>query len=309
MYIAGVQTPRTLVSVDARGTEQQLGQMVGLSAPRFSPDGRRIALSSSEGRNIDVRVLDITAKTLSRLTFEGTNGYPEWTPDGRRIAFNTSRPGSKGIDIYWTSADGSGAAQPLFAGPGAEQEVQFTPDGRTMAIRLNAAGAATKRDLWIAAVDSPQAARAYLASPFEERSMALSPDGHWMAYVSDESGRDEIYVRSFPEPSGRWQISVAGGLEPRWAHSGRALFYRTGDSLVSVAVTTGTTFVPGQRSLVFTRPYFLGDTHHAHWDVAPGDRGFVFIRQGTETPSLVVALNWFAELKRRATGGPVAASP
>ena len=309
VYIAGVQTPRTLIAVDARGTEQPLGQMVNLGSPRFSPDGRRIVLVSSEGRNQDVRVLDLAAKTLSRLTFEGTNNYPEWAPDGRRVAFNTLRPGSKGLDIYWTSADGSGAAQPLYAAPGTEQEVQFTPDGRTMAIRLSTPGTTTKRDLWIAAVDSPQAAHVYLASQFEERSMALSPDGRWMAYVSDESGRDEIYVRSFPEPSGRWQISVEGGLEPRWAHSGRALFYRTGDSLVSVAVTTGTTFVPGPRSLVFTRPYFLGDSHHAHWDVAPGDRGFVFIRQGTETPSLVVALNWFAELKRRATGGPVAASP
>ena len=309
VYIAGVQTPRTLVSVDTRGTEQPLGQMVNLGSPRFSPDGRRIALVSTEGRNQDVRVLDLGAKTLSRLTFEGTNNYPEWTPDGRRVAFNTSRPGSKILDIYWTSADGGGAAQPLYATPGTEQEVQFTPDGRTIAIRVTTPGSTTKRDLWIAAVDSPQAAHVYLASPFEERSMAISPDGHWMAYVSDESGRDEVYVRSFPEPSGRWQISVEGGLEPRWAHSGRALFYRTGDSLVSVAVTTGTTFVPGQRSLVFTRPYFLGDTHHAHWDIAPGDRGFVFIRQGTETPSLVVALNWFEELKRRATGGPVAASP
>ena len=139
--------------------------------------------------------------------------------------------------------------------------------------------------------------------------MALSPDGQWMAYVSDESGRDEVYVRSFPEASGRWQISVDGGLEPRWAHSGRALFYRTGDSLVSVAVTTRPAFVQGQRSLVFMRPYFTGDTHHAHWDVAPGDQAFVFIRQGIETPSLVVALNWFEELKRRSAGGPVAAAP
>jgi serine/threonine-protein kinase len=309
VYLAGVETPRTLVLVDERGTERPLGSMLNLGSPRFSPDGRRIALVSSEGRNQDVRVLDLERGTLSRLTFEGVNNYPEWTADGRRVAFNSNRPGSRGLDIYWTAADGSGEARPLLTAPGVQQEVQFTPDGRTIALRQATPGTTTKRDLWIAQVDSPQAAHPYLASPFEERSMALSPDGAWMAYVSDESGRDEVYVRSFPEASGRWQISVDGGLEPRWAHSGRALFYRTGDSLVSVAVTTRPAFVQGQRSLVFMRPYFTGDTHHAHWDVAPGDRAFVFIRQGIETPSLVVALNWFEELKRRSAGGPVAASP
>jgi eukaryotic-like serine/threonine-protein kinase len=308
-YLAGVQSPRTLVLVDAHGMERPVGSMVNLSAPRFSPDGRRIALVSTEGRNQDIRVLDLDRRTLGRLTFEGTNNYPEWTPDGRRVAFNTTRNASQGLDIYWTAADGSGEARPLYAAPGPQQEVQFTPNGRTIAFRENTPGTSTKRDIWIAQVDSPQAAHPYLATPFEERSMALSPDGRWMAYVSDESGRDEVFVRSFPEASGRWQVSVDGGLEPRWAHSGRALYYRSGDSLVSVAVTTGPNFTVGQRTLVFTRPYFMGDTHHAHWDVAPGDKGFVFIRQGQETPSLVVALNWFAELKRRSAGGPVAGAP
>ena len=310
VYLAGIQTPRTLVVVDARGTERPLGQMVGLGSPRFSPDGRRIALFSAEGRSSDIRVLDLERKTLSRLTFEGQNLYPEWTPDGRRIAFYTfGRKSLQGIHLFWTAADGSGEARPLYAAPGNQVEVQFTPDGRTMAFRQTTPGTTTKRDIWIAQVDSPQAAHPYLNSLFDERSMVLSPDGHWMAYVSDESSRDEVYVRSFPEASGRWQISVDGGVEPRWAHSGRALFYRSGDSLVSVAITTRPGFVVGQRSLVFTRPYFMGDTHHAHWDVAPGDKGFVFIRQGTETPSLVVALNWFEELKRRSTGGPVATAP
>jgi Tol biopolymer transport system component len=309
VYLAGVQSPRTLVLVDQRGTERPLGQMMGLGSPRFSPDGRRIALSSLEGRSTDIRVLDLERKTLSRLTFEGNNLYPEWTPDGRRVAFATTRTVSQGIDLYWAAADGSGEARPLFAAPGSQMEVQFTPDGKTIAFRQTTPGTATKRDIWIAQVDKPQAPHPYLATPFDERSMVLSPDGHWMAYVSDESGRDEVYVRSFPAASGRWQISVDGGLQPRWAHSGRALFYRAGDSLVSVAVTTRPAFVVGQRSLVFTRPYYLGDTHHAHWDVAPGDKEFVFIRQGFETPSLVVALNWFEELKRRSARGPVATAP
>jgi serine/threonine-protein kinase len=306
VYIAGLQAPRSLVLVDARGVERVIGEMISLSSPRFSPDGKRIALNSVEGRTNDIRVLDIERKTLSRLTFDGLNLYPEWTPDGRRIAFYTTRTGTQGIDIYWAAADGSGEARPLFAVPGSQLEVQFAPDGKTMAIRQTVPGSTTKRDIWIANVDSPQVAHPYLNSPFDERSMVLSPDGHWMAYVSDESGRDEVYVRSFPEPSGRWQISVNGAIEPRWAHSGRALYYRSGDSLVSVAITTHPAFVVGQRSLVFNRPYFLGDTQHAHWDIAPGDKEFVFIKQGMETPSLVVALNWFEELKRRSAGGPVA---
>jgi serine/threonine-protein kinase len=307
VYVAGREEARRLIIVDATGGEHQVGAGTSLTSPRFSPDGKRIAYSSVENRSTDIRVLDIARQTLTRLTFSGLNSYPEWTHDGRRVAFYSNNLGSgtstgvTGNDLYWALSDGSGHPQPLLVAPGSQMELQFAPGDRTFAYRQTVGS--TGRDIWIAAVDSPQNPHAWLATEFEERAMALSPDGHWMAYVSNASGRDEVYVREFPVPSGQWQISADGGIEPRWAHSGRAIFFRGGDSLVSVAVTTRPAFVVGARSLVFARPYFMGDTHHTHWDVAPDDRHFAFVSAPTGSPGLVVTLNWFDELRRRTTSG------
>jgi Tol biopolymer transport system component len=137
-----------------------------------------------------------------------------------------------------------------------------------------------------------------VATRFSERSPALSPDGRWLAYASDESGKDEVYVRAFPIPSGRWQISGAGGIEPRWAPSGREIFYRNADTLIRVAVATQPAFATGTRSPVFIRADF-SDPQHATWDVSPDGQQFAFVRADREAASLVLTLNWFEELRRR----------
>ncbi|MFI5214650.1 MAG: hypothetical protein ACHQU8_08945, partial [Gemmatimonadales bacterium] len=304
-YLTGAAASRTLVLVDRNGVERQLSNMFALSAPRFSPDGRRIALSSVEGRSTDIRLYDLQRQTLSRLTFEGNNFFPEWTPDGRRVSFySIQRPGAQGADLYWAAADGSGGAQVLLSAPSNQTEMAWAPGGRSLVFRqLSTAG---KAELWVLPADSPRTPRPYLQGAFNYGSPAVSPDGHWVAYVSDESSRTEIYVRSFPEPAGRWQISVNGGSSPRWAHSGRELYYRSGDSLVSVGVTTRPTFTVGQRKVLFARPY-LTLAAHAMYDVSPDDRRFVMVREGSDRPGLVVALNWFDELKRRSASGSPAA--
>jgi serine/threonine-protein kinase len=297
-YLTGAQAPGILVFVDRAGVERATDlQGSAVLGPRYSPDAKRVALSSVEGRNSDIRVLNIIDGALTRLTFDGLNQYPEWTHDGKRIAFQSTRDSSKGIDLYWTPADNSGAAQFLYSAPGNQQEVQFGPDDRTLIIRDQSG--ATGRDLIVSSVDSPKVVRPYLVTPFDERSMVLSPNGKWLAYVSDVSSRNEVYVRAFPQASGQSQVSVSGGIEPRWSRNGRVLYYRSGDSLMSAAVTTEPTFATVSRTLVFARSYYLGDTHHAHWDVAPDDNHFVFVKTGTEKPTIVVTLDFFSELKRR----------
>ncbi|MFI5214648.1 MAG: hypothetical protein ACHQU8_08935, partial [Gemmatimonadales bacterium] len=300
-YLTGAAAKRALVLVDRNGVERILGEMVNLLGPRFSPDGRRIALYSTEGRTIDVRIFDLQRGTLSRLTFDGNNVYPEWTPDGRHVSFYSVRAGSQAADLYWTAADGSGTAQVLYAAPGSQSEIAWVPGGHSFVFRQTAP-VSSKQELWTLPLDSPRTPKPYLQTAFNETAPEISPDGHWIVYVSDESGRSEVYVRTFPEPAGRWQISVNGGSEPRWGHSGRELFYRSGDSLLSVAVTTRPTFTVGQRKVLFVRSYF-GVAAHAHYDVSPDDRQFVMVRQGSERPGLVVALNWFDELKRRSVAG------
>ena len=277
-----------------------LAEQLQLESPRISPDGRRIALASTEQRTPDIRVFDIAGGTMSRLTFDGTNRYPSWTPDGKRIAFTTNRAGSQANDLYWTAADGSGEASVLFGGIGNQWEIEFTPDMRQAAVRT--VGASGGRDILVLAMDSTRRTRTWLATPFEERAQALSPDGRWLAYVSNESSRDEIYVRAFPEATGRWQVSAAGGQEPRWSPRGNELFYRNDDTLVSVTVSTRPTFSVGARRAVLTEPY-IGDPNHAYYDVHPDNQRFIMVKGGLERSSMIVTINFFDELRRRAIVG------
>jgi serine/threonine-protein kinase len=143
------------------------------------------------------------------------------------------------------------------------------------------------------------------AGSFDEYMPALSPDGRWIAYVSVESGREEVYVRPFPETDrARWQVSTAGGSGPAWSHSGRELFYvdRT-DSLIAASVTGTTDFqVAARRALFGTRPFVLLPFHRSY-EVSPDDRSFLMLRRaraiGTEANRLTVVLNWFAELENK----------
>lgn len=186
---------------------------------------------------------DIAAHNLARLTFDSVNVYPEWMPDGRRVAFVRLVGANLRTALFRIAADGSGTPDTLLVRPQPVWEVQLTPDGHTMVFRET--HPQTKRDIWAAPVDSPQAAKPLLRTPFEERAIALSPDGRWLAYVSDETGHDEVYVRRLTEGSARWPVSLGGGTEPRWGRAGRELYYRNGDSLNVVAVQTGAEFRSG----------------------------------------------------------------
>ncbi len=142
-----------------------------------------------------------------------------------------------------------------------------------------------------------------LQTPFDEDTGMLSPDDRWLAYVSNESGREEIYVRPFPDPGGKLQISTEGGTEPMWSRDGRELFYRIGDKMMAVAIATEPRLAPGSPTLLFEGRYRSGSeggNPATGYDVAPDGR-FVMIRaeEGAGgTQQINVVLNWFEELKR-----------
>jgi Tol biopolymer transport system component len=143
------------------------------------------------------------------------------------------------------------------------------------------------------------------ATGFQETAPAVSPDGRWLAYVSNETGGPEVYVRPFPNvDDGRWLVSTNGGTEPVWAHSGRELFYRNGQrDLVAVAVLPGEAFTTGeQRTLFSTQPY-RADVYHRMYDITPDDQRFVMIRVqaegGQDEVQLIVVENFFEELKAK----------
>ena len=166
-------------------------------------------------------------------------------------------------------------------------------------------GGGEGRDLWVLPSEGDRKPSPFLQTPFNEAGAQFSPDGRWIAYMSNESGRMEVYVQPYPNPGGKWQISTGGGVEPVWARSGRELFYRNGDRMMVVDIGTEPAFSAGRPSVLF-EGQFLNLSWAANYDVAPDGQRFLMIqpieREGA-TSQIHVVLNWFEELKRRVPSG------
>ena len=311
LYAEGGSTgaSRAPVWLSRDGPEEVLDPALSgtFGASAISPDGRKIALeynSAGDGTQ-DIWVYDVDQETFSRLTFEGTpNRYPFWSPDGREVGFSSDRDGPAAL--YARPADLSGETRLLLADPDyALNEGSWTPDGRRLVYRRGSILASDNLDLWQAAPDLDSAATVILETPAAERNPSLSPDGRWLAYVSDESGQVEIYVRPFPGPGGRQQISTDGGANPVWAHGGQEIFYlaAAGASLTVASFRTDPAFTVESREELFTwLPYNVG-LAHPEWDLAPNDQRFLAIGGpplGVDGASrYVLVQNFFEELKQR----------
>ncbi len=294
----------TLVWVDRTGAVELLGAPPqGYGNPRLSPDGQRIAVQITGGTT-DVWVYDITRQTLTRLTFEGDNNLlPIWTPDGERITFRSNRGGGPG-NLYWKPADGSGTAERLTTSEFLDNASSWSPDGKVLSF-YSAGGS---RDLRMLQMEGERQPRPFLQTQFHEAAAVFSPDGNWLAYVSNESGQNEIYVQPFPGPGGKRQISTGGGTEPAWPRNGRELFYRNNDQMLAVEVTTTPTFSAGNPKLLFEGDFQLGSAARASYDVTADGQRFLMIQQeggsDSEAPAQInVVLNWFEELKERVPTG------
>jgi len=296
IYLSGAPPEQELVLVDRQGGERALtGKLKSPQGPRFSPDGRRVALTLTDGAAQDVWIHDVSQGTLSRLTFEGQNFYPAWSPDGRKVAYSSTAAG-RDRDIYWKAWDGSGAEDTLVARPEEQWEVAFAPDGRSLVYRES--HPKTARDIWFLPLQGDRTPQPLLTTPFEERAPSVSPDGRWLAYTSEETGREEVYVRPYPGAGGRWQVSTGGGQEPLWARTGRELFYRSGDSLIAVDVRPGPVFSVGSRRRLFQGRY-AANNNYPNYDVHPDGRRFLMIKSQEGPSELVAVLGWFEELRRR----------
>ncbi|HSG09906.1 MAG TPA: protein kinase [Longimicrobiales bacterium] len=277
----------------------------------LSPDGERLAvkISGSDGDDIWVKQLD--AGPLSRLTFDkATDRRPRWSRDGKNIIYTSDRKGENGHYDLWTQpADGTGSPEVFLDLEGSILEVQVTPDESAYLLRVGGlSNVFGVRDL-INLKKGETEFTAIAAEPYDEKGVALSPDGRWVAYESTETGRDEIYVRPYPDAqSGKWQVSTTGGINPKWAHNGRELFFVSADGeMVAAEVNTaGSAFqVTSWKPLFNIRQRNLDAlANYASWDVDVDDQHFFMIQFGgseqeDQRNEFVLVQNWLEEVRAR----------
>jgi DNA-binding winged helix-turn-helix (wHTH) protein len=306
VYAAGGITPdleNSLVWVDQKGSVEPALPFKGPFAfPRLAPDGRRIVYAL-RGREFYAWEYDLGRGIATRLTNEGKVENVTWTPDGKRVAFDFWKPGGL-PNLYWQPVDGSSPMERLTTSEHNQWPGSWSPDGTTLAFVEGEVGTAHR----ILLLDvRNRRVTPFLNSQSGEEFPAFSPDGRWLAYTSDESGRPETYVRPFPGPGGRWQISQQGGVGPLWARNGKQLFYRSGDQVWEVDVQTGPAFSAGKPRLLFEQPGFLCGNPICGWDLSLDGQRFLMVkvddRKPTPLTEMILVQNWFEELKRLAPTG------
>ena len=274
--------------------------------PRLSADGARAAVSITDRAGVEgIWVLDLTRGARTRVTIEGTvNRWPVWAPDGERVVFCSTR-GGETMGLFEKRADGSGDAQLLLSPREVRGEyavpVSWSRDGGALAFYLGTP--AGPRNLWFVSRDG--ARREVLATPFDDRSPAVSPDGKWLAYVSDESGQDEVYVVGAEERGTRMTVSSSGGTEPVWARDGGTLFYRSGDDLLAATFDGDTGRLGAPDEVLCGRPDLLRTPQgNPNYDVFPDGDRFLMVQRADEAGPvpLQLVLNWDLELTARLSG-------
>jgi serine/threonine-protein kinase len=224
--------------MDRLGKTTALREMpANWSNPAFSPDGGRLAVDISDGKQTDVWVYDWVRDTLSRLTFDQTDDQrPVWTPDGQRIVFSSKRGDGQFLNLYWQRADGTGDAVRLTESKTSQFASSWHPSGKFLAfLDMNPQ---TISDLMILPMQGdestgwrPGTPTVFLKTPFVESTPEFSPDGRWLAYLSNEAGRSDVYVRPFPGPGGKWQISTSAADDPMWSRTRPELFFAAAPGL------------------------------------------------------------------------------
>jgi Tol biopolymer transport system component len=257
--------------------------------PRFSPDGGRIAFQDRG----QIHVFDLELGTNAPLTFAGRNQYQVWSPDGAFLVFRSATRG-----LMRVATDGSAPAEAL-ATPGIEGNPEaWSHDGAVLLYRNPA-------DLQVLHLGESVSSAPYLVSEWNEYAAALSPDGRFAAYASDESGAFEVYVRTFPTPGARYQVSVDGGVEPVWAPEASRIYYRQRDTLQAARIELEPQFhVLGRETVLSDLSDFPRWEFSASYDVHPDGDRFVFFTNGRDAGEgddavLTVVTNWFEELSER----------
>jgi eukaryotic-like serine/threonine-protein kinase len=263
----------------------------------LSPDGKRVSVTIQDqvGKGMDVWLYDVARGLRTRFTFDPANALTSiWSPDGSRIVFNSNRKGH--LDLYQKASSGAGTEEVLLEDNLSKYPVSWSPDGRFI-LYVTTGGPTDK--LFVLPLAGDRKPLPFLQTQFNENFGQFSPDGLWVAYVSGEPGRNEVYVAPFPGPGGKWQISTAGGIRPRWRRDGAEIFYLAPeDKLMAAAVNgKGSSFEVGAVKPLFqTR----AAATRFSYDVSADGQRFLINTTPEQTTSapITIVLNWTAGLKK-----------
>jgi serine/threonine-protein kinase len=302
-------TSNRLVIVDpGRGVDTVRLPPARRAYPRFSRDGRSIAMEVfAEGRNgaTDIYTLDLVTGTYTQLTFEGDNDQPVWSPDGRRILFDRVATDPAGEDLFIKPADNSAPERRLTTLGSREIGAEQWIDDRTLLFDAIVPGRAA--DVFTVAADSGSAPAPYLQSPFNEAEPRLSPDRKLLVFTSNETGDNQVWMRDFPVPQGKWNISRGGARAPRWSPDGRFVYFWRGgaplDTLFRARIDRTPTVVVHAPEVVAA----IDAEGTQNWDLHPDGRRFI-VAVAAGAPAATAAAapqsrylilqNWFGELRR-----------
>ncbi len=295
---------------DAQGKVlSKVGQLGPYISFALSPDGTR-AFVSRPGPTTALWQIDLSRGTSTRLELDpfADSVDPVWAPDGRSILFGSMRPAGGMMDIYKKQLTGAATAEPIIKSNEWKRPRSWSPDGRFLLYTKE--GSVTKDRLWVLPLEGERKPVPFLGTQFEEPDGRFSPDGRWVAYVTNESGRYDVYVRPFSwdpggqrisSAGGKWLISENGGSSPMWRQDGKELYYIDLDGkLMAVSLTAGSDFKAGVPKALFQGPpIFSGDTVLAQWAPSPDGKRFLFlVPEAQDAPPFTVVLNWQAGLKK-----------
>jgi serine/threonine-protein kinase len=300
VYVPASSQGRKLAWVDREGREAPISDVDKYyELPRISPDGVHIVVGQGE----KLWVVDVERGTSVPLAFQegeslstvdvSENCCPVWTPDGLRVTFSSNRSGA--WDIYEAPADGSGEVQPLLKdGEHAQFPSSWSPDGKVLAFIQRSAS--TGNDIWLLPREGEPSP--FVTTPSWEQAPGFSPDGRFITYVSNESGRNEVYAQPCSEPGGKKLVSTNGGDEPIWSADGRELFYRQGDRVLTVSVRTEPNLHVGKPRVLFEGLY--EPSMLVNYDVTTDGQRFLMVKRNALSVRrrIRVVQNWFEELKR-----------
>jgi len=245
---------------DRSGKQVELvGAPGGYAGVNVSPDGKRVAVHRHDTDGGDVWIFEPAHGPMPRLTFDASqdNASPVWSPDGNRIAFGSRRNGKWGL--YTKAADGNSKEELLFESDVPKMPMSWSPDGKFFVYWVN--DPKTGNDQWVLPLTGDKDKKEFpvLNSQFSELTPQVSPDGKFLAYSSNETGRSEIYIKQFPDGSGKWQVSRNGGVYPRWQRDGKQLFFMSlvswGNVMEDEIRVTGNSVLPGTPRPVFLSGY------------------------------------------------------